>query len=97
MIKGKYVEWVSGANLPERFEVVSETRGRLDPYAGTVDMELFPIMSLGLTERVKPSTLNWAFDKGVRVSVKPHKHDGKVRIKNLTLGAEDPGYREGVI
>lgn len=89
MIKGKYVEWVSGANLPERFEVVSETRGRLDPYAGTIDMELFPIMSLGLDERVKPSTLNWAFDKGMMVSVRPHKHEGKIRIKNLTLGAEE--------
>jgi len=89
MIKGKYVEWISGASLPERIEVVSETRGRLDPYAGTVDMELFPIMSLGLAERVKPSTLNWAFDKGVKVSVRPYKHEGKVRIRNLTLGAEE--------
>lgn len=89
MDKGKYVEWMSGTNLPERFEVVSETRGRLDPYAGTVDMELFPIMSLGLTERIKPSTLNWAFDKGMRVSVRPRKHEGKVRIKNMTLNAEE--------
>jgi len=89
MIKGKYVEWVSGKNLPEGVEVIGETRGRLDPYAGTIDMELFPIMSLGLSEKVKPSTLNWAFDKGVRVSVRPYKHGGKIKIKNLTLSAEE--------
>jgi galactokinase/mevalonate kinase-like predicted kinase len=89
MSRKRYVDWMSGTALPEGAGVISETRGRLDPYAGTLDLELFPIMGLGLSERASPSTLNWAYDQGVKVTIRPHKCDGKVMIRNLTIGAEE--------
>lgn len=83
------MNWLSGTAMPNVAEIVSETRGRLDPYGGTVDMELFHIMSVGLSENCYPSTLNWAYDQGMTVTIRPFKCGGKIRIRNLTLNSEE--------